>query len=583
MKLYLRLLNFLKPYWTILAGAMLCMVVISSMEGAKAYLFKPFLDDVVVGKDMQMLKILPFAVIIVYGVYCLANYGQTYLMGYVGQRVVMDIRNKLYEHVQALSVNYFTETHTGIIMSRITNDTVLVQGAVSSAISSMIKDPLTIITLMGVAFYYNWRLTLISLLIFPLSAIPISKFGKKFRRVSKKNQEKMADITTILYETISGIRIVKAFGMEETETEKFKGENFKYFKILMKALSIDAISSPFIEFLGAFFFALIIYFGFHHLVFSGKMTPGAFGTFLISLSLMYKPIKDLTRVNNSIQQGLAACERIFELLDTEVDVKEAPNAFDLSPIRKNILFKHVCFSYSDQDGKLKDKVILNKLNFEVKVGEVLAIVGYSGGGKTTLVNLIPRFYDATSGDIYIDGHNIKDVTIRSLRSQLGIVTQETILFYDTIKKNIAYGNLQAKKEDIIRAAKAGNAHDFIMELPEKYDTMIGERGVKLSGGQRQRIAIARAILKNPPILILDEATSALDNESEFLVQEALTNLMRHRTTFVIAHRLSTIRNADKILVIDNGSVVEHGKHSELLALGGLYTKLYEMQFSLQQV
>lgn len=549
---------------------MVCMIFVSMCTAAVAFLVKPAIDETFIKKDISMLYLIPLAIILLYLLKGAFDYGQAYLMSYVGQRVVADIRNKLHHHIQSLPLSFLTKTPTGVLMSRITNDVNLMQGAVSNAVTSILKDAFSIVGLVGVVFYRDWKLASFAFLVFPLTIIPIVKFGRRLRKVSTQSQNVMGTLTTLLQETISGNRIVKAFGMEEYENRRFSAENNRLFRTIMKSQKVRAISSPVMEFIGGLGAALVIWYG-GYCVIKGYSTPGNFFSFLAGLIMLYEPVKRLSKVNNIIQQGLAAAMRVFDILDTEPEIKDKKNAKPIPPISKSIEFKSVSFKYDDE-------LVIKDVNLKVEVGEAVALVGMSGGGKTTLVNLIPRFYDISSGAILIDGVDIRDVKIESVRSQISIVAQETILFNDTIRNNIAYGDINGSEEAILRAARAANAHDFIMGTPMGYDTIIGEQGVKLSGGQRQRISIARAILKDAPILILDEATSSLDTESEIEVQNALENLMKNRTTFIIAHRLSTIRNADRIIVIVNGEIVEEGTHEELLGMNGEYTKYYELQF-----
>jgi subfamily B ATP-binding cassette protein MsbA len=437
-------------------------------------------------------------------------------------------------------------------------------------LTSVLRDCFTIIALTSVVFYRDWKLACIASIVLPLAAIPIVKFGQKLRKFSIKGQIQMGFITSLLQETISGNRIVKAFTMEDYEYRRFSDENDRFFKVLMKRQKIRALSSPVVEALGGVGIAGIVFIG-GLAVIKGDSTPGTFGSFLAALLLLYKPFKSLSMVNDMIQGGLAGGSRVFELMDTTPEIRDVDGAVPLNGISDSIKFEHASFKY-------ENATVLKDINLEVKVGEVLALVGMSGAGKTTLVNLIPRFYDLQEGRIAIDGKDIKTLTIKSLREHIGIVTQQTILFNDTVRNNIAYGDITRSEEEIVEAAKAANAHGFIEKLSLGYDTIIGERGVKLSGGERQRISIARALLKNAPILILDEATSSLDSESEYQVQVALERLMENRTVFLIAHRLSTIRNAHRILVIDDGRIVEEGTHDELLAMNRIYNKLYQMQF-----
>jgi subfamily B ATP-binding cassette protein MsbA len=456
-------------------------------------------------------------------------------------------------------------------MSRVTNDVNLIQGAVSNAITGLLKDPLTLIGLLAVMFTRDWQLSLLAMVVLPFAFFPVVKFGRMLRRISTKSQESMGDISVILHETISGSRIVKAFGMEEYEKERFNRENIRYFRYLMKSVMVRALSSPLMEFLGGIAIVFVILYGGYRVI-QGVSTPGEFFSFLGALLLLYEPIKRLSRINNVVQEGIAAATRIYDILDTPPAIREKPDAIQLPPMRRELELSNVQFSYDNEP-------VLKNINLKVSAGEVVAIVGVSGAGKSTLVDLIPRFYEVSAGAILVDGVDIRDVTMDSLRDQIGIVTQQTILFNDTVRNNIAYGDINKSDEEIIAAAKAANAYDFIMKLDQGFDTIIGEQGARLSGGERQRLCIARALLKNAPILILDEATSSLDSEAEMEVQRALENLMVGRTTLVIAHRLSTIKNADRIVVISNGRIVEVGRHDELLECHGEYCRLYDMQFA----
>jgi len=513
MELYKRLLQFVKPYRKKLIVAMICMVFVAICTAGSAWLVQPVLDKIFIEKNMRMLYLIPMAILGLFLLKGIFYYGQSYLLSYVGQRIVADLREKLYNHLQYLSLSFFTKTPTGILISRLTNDVTLIQGAVSSAMTSILMDSFTIIALTGVVFYRDWKLACIAAIILPLAAIPLIKFGEKLRKFSIKGQIRMGSITSLLQETITGNRIVKAFTMEDYESRRFSAENESLFKIIMKRQRIRAISSPVMEILGGLGIAAIVLVGGYSVV-KGNSTPGNFGSFLAALALLYKPIKSLSMVNDIVQGGLAASSRVFELLDTTPEIRDTNGTVPLTGISDGIIFEHLSFKYEDE-------MVLKDINFEVKVGEVLALVGTSGAGKTTLVNLIPRFYDIDEGRIAIDGRDIRTLTLKSLREHIGIVTQQTILFNDTARNNIAYGDITRSQEEIVEAAKAANAHEFIEKLPLGYDTIIGEQGVKLSGGERQRISIARALLKNAPVLILDEATSSLDSESELQVQTAL--------------------------------------------------------------
>jgi subfamily B ATP-binding cassette protein MsbA len=570
METFKRLLRLANPYYVRFTLAMICMIIAGALQSSLAVLVKPVLDDIFLNKNPATLKWIPLAVIGIFLVKGICNYGQTILMSFIGLRIVTNMRNKLYEQIQKQSLSFFTNHPTGILMSRITNDVVSIQSASSEAITSLIKDTVTLISLIGVIFYTDWKLAIIAMIVFPLTIYPISLLGKRMRSVATSTQITMGTLSSLLQETISGTRIVKAFGMEKYENERFAAENERLFKLNMKAVSVNAISHPLMEFLGGLGIAAVIFYGGYNVV-QGNSTPGTFFSFLAALLMLYEPVKRLTNVNNTIQQGIAGAERVFSIIDRIPDVADKPGALHLSPITRSIDVENVTFCY-------EETAVLKNIDLTISAGEVVAFVGMSGGGKTSLVNLIPRFYDVTSGRILIDGHDIRDVSVQSLRSQIAIVTQQTILFNDTVRNNIAYGDIERTESEIIAAARAANAHDFIMQLPKQYDTNIGELGTKLSGGEKQRISIARALLKNAPILILDEATSSLDTEAEIEVQEALDNLMKGRTTLVIAHRLSTIRNADRIIALVNGEIVEEGNHEALLAKRGEYFRLYNLQF-----
>ena len=571
MKIFKRLLKLARPHTVKFFFATLCMLVVGASTAILAALVKPVLDDIFIKQDARMLTLIPAAILAIYFIKMICSYGQTVIMSLIGQRVVTDLRNELYNHIQRQSLAFFTNHPTGTLMSRITNDVNLIQGAVSEAVTSLFKDSFTIIGLIILIFYRDWKLAIIAMFVFPLTIYPIAKFGTMMRNVATRTQVTMGSLTSLLQETISGTRIVKAFGMEEYEGKRFAKENEDLFNLFMKSVSIRAISSPLMEFLGGVAIAIIVLYGGYE-VLRGSSTPGNFFSFLTALIMLYEPVKRLTNVNNTIQQGVAGAERVFGIIDTVPDIRNEPDAIDLPKISQGIDIENVTFCYDETP-------VLKNINLSIRAGEVVAFVGMSGGGKTTLVNLIPRFYDVKEGQILIDGHDIRHVTIESLRRQIGIVTQQTILFNDTVRNNIAYGSIEKSDEDIIKAARAANAHDFVMNLPDGYNSVIGELGTKLSGGERQRMSIARALLKNAPILILDEATSSLDTEAEMEVQDALETLMKGRTTLIIAHRLSTIRNAHRIIVLANGEIVEEGTHESLLEKRGEYFKYYHMQFN----
>jgi subfamily B ATP-binding cassette protein MsbA len=570
MDIFKRLLQLAKPHGAKFILAMFCMLIVGAMTSSLAFLVKPAMDEIFLKKNADMLIWIPVIVILIYFIKGICNYTQTILMSFIGQRVVADLRNKLYKQIQLQSLSFFTKNPTGLLMSRITNDVSSIQGAVSEALTSLLRDTFTILCLMFVVLYRDWQLGIIAMFVFPLTAYPIAKFGKKMRSIATRTQVTMGSLTTLLQETISGTRIVKAFSMEEYENQRFARENEHLFKLALKSVSVSAVSSPFMEFLGGLGIATIIFYGGYQVI-KGISTPGTFFSFLTALFMLYDPVRKLTSVNNTIQQGIAGAKRVFGIIDVVPDIRNSVNATDLPKISTGIDIQNVTFAYEETP-------VLKNINLSIKAGEVVAFVGMSGGGKTTLVNLIPRFYDVTEGRILIDGLDIREVTIESLRGQIAIVTQQTILFNDTVKNNIAYGNIEETEENIIQAAKAANAHDFIMNLPDGYDTVIGEQGAKLSGGERQRISIARALLKDAPILILDEATSSLDTEAEIEVQDALENLMKGRTTLIIAHRLSTIRNAHRIIVLANGEIMEEGTHESLMEKRREYFRFYTMQF-----
>ena len=565
-----RLFDLIKDNRMRLFLAMLCMLVMAAATSATAFLVKPVLDDIFFNKNIQMLTLIPVAVIVIYLLRGFGMYGQEYLMSYVGQGIIRRLRNMLYDHIQDLPLSFFHAEKTGVLMSRITNDVNIIKSMVSTAVTSVLRDCFTIIGLTGVIFYRDWKLALYAIIILPVAFLPIVQFGRRVRRVSTGCQESMADLSSFLHETFSGNKIVKAFGMEPYEKQRFHEKTFSLFQLEMKAVIARSLSSPIMEFLAGLGIAFIIWYGGYRVI-SGESTAGTFFSFMAAVLMLYDPVKKLSNLNNSIQEGLAAADRAFDIIERKPDIQEIDNPVDIPFRPHSVSFENVGFSYDETP-------VLKHINLTVNAGEILALVGMSGGGKTTLVNLIPRFYDITHGVIRVDETDIRNASLKSLREQIAIVTQEPILFNDTISNNIAYGNPSAPFQDIVAAAKAAFAYDFIERLPMQFDTSIGELGSRLSGGEKQRLCIARALLKNAPILILDEATSSLDSESEMLVQKALENLMKGRTTFVIAHRLSTIGYASRIIVIVNGEIIERGSHEDLMAKQGEYCKLYEMQF-----
>ncbi len=616
-KIYLRLLRYVKPYKRFLTGSIISTIFFSLFSGASIYLTIPLLDTlfnqgapqpmslpassglleqlkasvanvfnsfVFGGTKSEALFKICFVIVVSFFLKNIFGYVQAYLMAFVEQGLMRDIRNDLYRKLQELSIGYFTNERTGTLISRITNDVTVINSGISASFVTMVRDPLMIVVFLIIAISISWKLTLIAFLVTPFALLIISRIGMRLYKESDTSQRRMADITSTLQETISGMKIVRAFGMEDFEISRFEDNTQSYFRSLLKITQIRNLASPITEFLSVLAGGVIIYYGGMQVLQSGALSPSEFMGFLFAIFQIMPPAKELTTVSNRIQESAAAGKRIFDVLDEEGKLPEPPDAVELRDFDREIKFENVWFSYPQSKiGELKttaDEFVLKDINFSVKKGEVLAIVGPSGGGKSTLIDLIPRFYDPTKGAVSIDSRDIRSVQTKSLRALIGIVSQETILFNDTVKNNIAYGLADCPTEKLEEAAKAGNAHDFIMQLPKGYNTVIGERGTKLSGGQRQRISIARALLKNPPIMIFDEATSALDSESELLVQEAIERLMQNRTSLVIAHRLSTIKHADRIIVISGGEIVQSGKHEELLRKrGGLYKKLYEMQFS----
>lgn len=570
-----RFMLYFRPYAFWVALAFVCALLVAATTTATAYIVQPVMDKVFTQSDkekaMFWLKMIPFAVVAIYILKGIFRFAQNYILRVVGQRVIRLIRGRLYDRYQDLSIDYYSDTNTGVMMSRITNDVNMMERAVPS-ITNLFREPITLIGLAALAFYQWWQLAFIIIVLFPATAYPIIRFGKKIRKYTKRGQERMGELTGILKENFTGIRVIKAFGMEDYERARFRMENQKVYEANVKRSKWDELSSPVIEVLGALAAAVVIFYG-GSMVIEGELTTGKFFSFMAALGLMYEPLKRVNKMNIAFQSALSAATRVFEVFDTQSSVQDKPGATELASLRDTVSFEDVRFAYGDADGK-----VLRGIGFHSHVGQMIAFVGSSGSGKTTLINLIPRFYDPTGGRILVDGRDISEVTVKSLRAQIAMVTQDTFLFADSIRNNIAYGRADAPLSQIIEAARRANAHEFISRTTKKYDTQIGELGVKLSGGQRQRLAIARALFKNAPILILDEATSSLDTESEAEVQEALENLMEGRTTFVIAHRLSTIRRADRILVLKDGVIVEDGCHEDLIAHDGEYARLYKMQF-----
>jgi ATP-binding cassette, subfamily B, bacterial MsbA len=565
-----RLFAYSRPYRGRLAWAIVGMLVYAIGTAGLPALIKLIIDKVL--PNQQYLAFTAWAIVGLYLLKGVGSYGSSYLMADVGQRTVMDLRNALYRHILGQSAGFFAHGATGKLLSRINNDVGQVQQVVSETAADLARESLALVGYSALLLYYDARLTIVCLTSAPLIVYPLVRLGQRVRRSTRRSQEALENLSHLGTEAFTGHRIVKAFGTEDVEAAKFSRAGYYLFRTNMKVTASLSALPPLMELIGGIGMAVALWYGSQQIS-AGRLTVGDFGLFIATLLLMYGPAKKLSRVNANVQQAVAAAERIFEMLDTHTEVVEQPNAPDLRPFQHTIAFRDVGFHYDDSTTR-----ILRNVSLEVHAGQMIAVVGRSGAGKTTLVNLLPRFYDVTSGAITIDGVDIRDVTLRSLRRQIGIVTQDTVLFDDTVANNIVYGTERASTAEIEAAARAANAHDFIAALPGGYEARIGERGQRLSGGQRQRLAIARALLKNAPILVLDEATSALDTESELLVQEALANLMLNRTSFVIAHRLTTIRRADAIIVLERSTIVEVGRHEELLARpAGVYANLYQMQ------
>jgi subfamily B ATP-binding cassette protein MsbA len=570
---FLRLLRYAAPYRGRLAGAVAGMVVYAAGALMIVYLIKPIFDDVLGLQNPGAVGQVALFVLIAYFLKGVGAYTSGYLMTSVGQRVVMDLRNQLFRHTLDQSAAFFSQRTVGELLSRLTNDVGQVQLAVSETLADVSRESLTVLGYIAFLFYLDWPLAIVFLTSAPLVVYPLVRLGQRVRSTSRRGQEELAHVTHLSAEAFAGHRIVKAFGAEGREATRFSQASLSLYRTWMRVTASLSALPPLMEFIGGLAAVGAIWYGSQRIA-AGELTPGAFASFLGAAFMMYGPIKKLSRVNAGLQQTIVSADRIFELLDTHSEVRERPDARELPRLREAVEFRDVGFAYGDEP----DRFVLRHVNFRVRAGQVVALVGLSGAGKTTLVNLIPRFFDAAEGAVLVDGLDVRDVTLRSLRAQVALVTQETVLFDDTVAANIAYGAPRASRTEIEAAARAAHAHEFIAQLPRGYDTPIGERGQRLSGGQRQRLAIARAILKDCPLLVLDEATSALDAEAERLVRDAVANLMRNRTTFIIAHRLSTSRRADFIVALDQGTVAEIGTHEELIGRPeGLYAKLYALQ------
>jgi subfamily B ATP-binding cassette protein MsbA len=597
-----RLLAYLRPYLPHFIGSVLLMAVVGAMEGFRIILMGPIIDKVLnpktPGRSLTLFNLpgtdhmvylqdyvpqhfrnpLNVVVVALVGTAVIkgvCDYIGTYLVNHAGFGLITDLRNRLYDTILRRSISFFSRHSTGMLMSTVVNDVEKVQVTLTIALAEFLQQFFTLIFLVGTVIVLGHKLAWVLLIFVPFVIVSAGKIGRRVRTTTRKGQDKLADIQNILHESIAGNRIVKAFGMEGWESSRFRAAARRLFRANLKSVAVQSVSSPLMDVVGALAVALLLWLG-RNQINSGAMTPGIFIAFIIAVFRLYDPVRKMAFFNNSFQQALGASQEIFRFIDEEDDIQEKPGAITLPAFRDRVRFENVTFSYTGKDGS--EPEILRNINLETRAGEVVAIVGSSGAGKSTLVHLIPRFFDVTSGAIKLDGHDIRDVTLASLRAQIGIVTQETILFNDTVRNNIAYGQPNVVEEAVTEAAKCALAHDFIMRLPEGYNTIIGEKGLRLSGGERQRIAIARALLKNAPILILDEATSALDTESESLVQSALQNLISGRTVFVIAHRLTTVRHADRIVVLEGGHITDSGTHEDLLTRLGTYRKLYELQF-----
>ena len=575
MKNYMRLLAYIKPYTRRLALAVVCIIMAAGANLYLPWIIKDMIDDVLMSKDMVMLNLIAAGILVVMFTRGVFYYGQSYLVSYVGQRVIIDVRSVLFRKFQRMPLSYYDKQQTGTVMSYITNDVAVMQSAIVDNLIELVTEGSILIGSLAMMIYLDWKLSLLTLMTIPLVGFAMKIFGRKLKRSSTVIQERVAEITSLLQESISAIRVVKSFVRESYEIKRFEEQNWRNFQAAMKNVKLSSLLTPTVEFLAAIAVTFIVWFGGYEVV-NEVITAGELVAFLTYAVNLANPVKRLSRVYAAIQKAMAAADRVFAVMDLNEKITDVPGAKPLPPIKGKVEFKDITFSYKE------GQPALQHISLKAEPGQMIALVGPSGSGKSTIANLIPRFYDVDSGVITIDYHDIRQVTADSLREQIGLVPQETMLFSTSVMENIRYGRLEATDEEVIEAAKAANAEEFIKELPEGYDTKLGERGLNLSGGQRQRLAIARAILKNPRVLILDEATSALDTESEKIVQDALDNLMVGRTSFVIAHRLSTIFNADQIFVVENGHLREHGTHEELLAAGGLYSNLYNIQFRQNQ-
>lgn len=566
-----RTLGYFKPYWKLLVISAICSSIVGAMDGAIAYLVEPVLKKVFAGKDTFIFMLVPLGIIILFIVRGLTRFTYDMTIKLAGQKAIQDIRNSLYSSTILQDMAFFNRKATGELMSHMTNDIAQMQEGIGQVVSGLFRDLISASSLLGVIFYRNWQLAIISFVVIPATAYPAQLIGKKIKNASGRSLNVMGGLTSILQETFSGVKVIKAFGLQERTIERFRAVNLEFFNQIRRYIKYESLAMPVSEAIISIGVAGVIYFGGSQ-VMSGRMTPSEFFSFIAAMVMVFTPIKKLQSSYNLLQRSAGAAERVFHILDERRDIVNSPGAIEIGRSAGLVEFRNVSFSYGGE-------TVLSNISLSASSNQMVALVGPSGGGKTTLVSLLPRFYDVQEGGIFIDGRDIRDISLKSLVNQIALVDQETTLFHDTIANNIRYGKPNASDQEVQEAAQAAFAHDFITQLPDGYDTSIGDRGLRLSGGQRQRICIARALLKNAPILILDEATSALDTESEQMVQKALDNLMANRTTFVIAHRLSTVLHADRIIVLEAGRIVESGTHEDLLTNSGLYSRLHSLQFS----